>query len=194
MLDLKQARILIVDDEEANIDLLIGLLEGEGYTNLMTTRDSRNVYALCMEANPDLVLLDLHMPHQDGFSVMEQLKACIPEGTYLPILVLTADINPEVKQRALSEGARDFLSKPLDADEALARIKNLLETRRLHLEQQSARSRAEFLAEALRVLGSSFDYQTTLTTLARLTVPDLADYCTVDLVERDGGLVRVGVA
>ncbi len=192
--DLKDCRILIVDDELANIELLEGLLQDEGYTNLTSTRDPREVYAICTESNADLVLLDLHMPHQDGFVVMEQLKACIPEGSYLPILVLTADANPEVKQRALSEGARDFLAKPLDAAEALARIKNLLETRMLHLQQQSARSRAEFLAEALRVLGSSFDYQTTLTTLARLTVPALADYCVVDLVERDGGFARVGVA
>ncbi|HET7274454.1 MAG TPA: ATP-binding protein [Longimicrobiaceae bacterium] len=193
-MDLTHAKILIVDDEEANIDLLETLLREEGYSHLTSTRESRDVFTICSESDPDLVLLDLHMPQQDGFAVMEQLKGCIPEGTYLPILVLTADINPEVKQRALSEGARDFLAKPLDAAEALVRIKNLLETRFLHIQQQTARNRAEFLAEALRVLGSSFDYQTTLSTLARLTVPRLADYCFVDIIEADGRLVRVGIA
>jgi putative two-component system response regulator len=85
---------------------------------------------------PDLILLDLHMPHLDGFAVMQELRSHVPADTYLPILVLTADVSAEVKQRALSEGARDFLTKPLDNTEVVLRIHNLLETRHLHMELQ----------------------------------------------------------
>ncbi|MBA4380494.1 MAG: hypothetical protein C0393_07465, partial [Anaerolinea sp.] len=139
MLDksLKNANILIVDDQESNIDLLVGLLEKKGYGNLKSTTDARQVVALFNEFQPDLILLDLMMPHLDGFQVMEQLKPLIPPDTYLPILVLTADITPDAKQRALANGARDFLTKPLDMTEVALRIKNLLEARYLHLQLQN---------------------------------------------------------
>lgn len=198
---IRSATILIVDDEEANVDLLVGLLTDEGYTSLVSTRDAREALPLFREMRPDLVLLDLHMPHIDGFAVLDQVVEETPEGGYVPVLVLTADVTPDAKQRALSQGARDFLVKPLDATETLLRIHNLLETRLLHQEQARARREAEiaerrshFLAEASRVLGASFDYQTTLGSLARLCVTTLADFCIVDVLERDGSLARVGCA
>jgi putative two-component system response regulator len=132
---LKGARILIVDDEEANVLLLERLLGQAGYTNLTSTTDSSAVLPLCAGNPPDLVLLDLHMPSPDGFEVMELLAPWIEER-WLPILVLTADITPEAKQRALSSGARDFLTKPFDRIEVLLRIKNLLDVRFLQLELQ----------------------------------------------------------
>jgi putative two-component system response regulator len=128
------ARILIVDDEPANVLLLERLLETAGYTTLKSTTDPRETLVLYADFDPDLILLDLTMPHLDGLAVMTQLRHTIPDGTYLPILVLTADLTAETKQRALSTGAKDFLLKPFDATEVLLRIGNLLETRRLHLE------------------------------------------------------------
>jgi CheY-like chemotaxis protein len=136
---LKTAKILIVDDKQSNIDILEGLLEESGYENFQSTTDPRLVIDLFNSFNPDLILLDLMMPHLSGFEVMEQLKPLIPQGTYLPILVLTADITSESKLRALSGGAKDFLSKPFDLYEVQIRINNLLETRYLYkqLENQN---------------------------------------------------------
>jgi len=136
---LKTAKILIVDDKQSNIDILEGLLEESGYGNFQSATDPRLVVSLFNSFNPDLILLDLMMPHLSGFEVMEQLKPLIPQGTYLPILVLTADITSESKLRALSGGAKDFLSKPFDLYEVQIRINNLLETRYLYkqLENQN---------------------------------------------------------
>ncbi len=133
---IKEARILIVDDEAANVRLLERLLERGGYSKLQGTTDSSQVLTLYAEFQPDLVLLDLLMPGPDGFQIMEELKRLIPDGTYLPILVLTADITAETKRKALAAGAKDFVTKPFDAMEVLLRIGNLLETRFLHIELQ----------------------------------------------------------
>ncbi|HEX4835940.1 MAG TPA: HD domain-containing phosphohydrolase [bacterium] len=139
----KNARILIVDDQEANVRLLEGILKrAAGYHALRSTTDPREVMSLYVEFQPDLILLDLHMPHVDGFGVMDQLKEIVPEDVFLPILVLTADVTPEAKQRALASGAKDFLAKPFDPTEVLLRIKNLLETRTLHLELRAQLSDA----------------------------------------------------
>jgi len=126
------ARILIVDDQEANIRFLDGLLRKAGYAAVRGTTEARDVPSLYVEFQPDLVLLDLHMPEEDGFMVLERLRPLIPPGSYVPVLVLTADITPEARKRALAGGAKDFLSKPFDTTEVLLRIKNLLETRFLH--------------------------------------------------------------
>jgi len=124
-------RILIVDDEPANVALLEDMLSDQGYINLKSTTDSRRVPEFCREFDPDLILLDLCMPHVDGFAVLESLRAERSE-VYLPIIVLTADVNEESKRRALHCGATDFLHKPFDYIEVLLRIRNLLETRRIH--------------------------------------------------------------
>jgi signal transduction histidine kinase/CheY-like chemotaxis protein len=199
--ELRESVILIVDDEQANLDLLEACLLDEGYRRLSCIRDSREVVAAYEAHRPDIVLLDLHMPYLDGFEVMRELIERVPPGDYLPILVLTADITPEAKRKALSGGAKDFLSKPFDLGEVLQRIANLLETRHLHREEQEARRSAEaaegrsrILAEAGRVLATSFDYHTTLTSLARLAVPSVADYAVVDVLQEDGSIDRVGVA
>jgi len=135
----KNAKILIVDDQQANIDILAGLLDALGYTNVKTITDSRLVIELFKADEPDLILLDLMMPHLSGFEVMEQLKSLIATGTYLPILVFTADVTVETKRRALAAGAKDFLVKPFDLVETGLRIKILLEARYLHqqLENQN---------------------------------------------------------
>ena len=134
---LKKAHILIVDDQEANIDILVGLLEFQGYTNVKSTTDPRMVKSMFKTFNPDLILLDLLMPHLTGFEVMEQLKTLIPQATFLPVLVLTADITVETKQRALANGANDFLVKPFDLIETGLRVRILLEARFMHLQLEN---------------------------------------------------------
>jgi adenylate cyclase len=128
--DFLQARLLIVDDQPANITLLEQVLAGAGYRSVTATTDPRTVCALHRQHRYDLILLDLQMPGMDGFQVMEALKATEMDG-YLSVLVLTAQ--PDHKLRALRAGAKDFVSKPFDLAEVLARVHNLLEVRLLHL-------------------------------------------------------------
>jgi len=137
------ANILIVDDEPANVRLLERLLGQAGYRNLRGTTDPKQVTGLYTEFVPDLILLDLMMPELDGIAVMEALQPKIPEGAYLPILVLTADANVETKRRALGAGAKDFLTKPFDRMEVLLRIRNLLDTRFLYRELERQNSSLE---------------------------------------------------
>jgi signal transduction histidine kinase len=125
------AKILVVDDEAPNVELLKGFLRRWGYRSVIGTTDPSRVATLLSEFRPDLILLDLHMPHLDGFEVMRQTKHA--RDDYLPILVLTADVTPETMTRALSEGAKDFLTKPFNPAETQLRIANLLETRFLYL-------------------------------------------------------------
>jgi putative two-component system response regulator len=132
----RNARLLIVDDEEANIEILRRILERAGFSRIETTTDSREAAALYIRHRPDLILLDLHMPHLDGLDVMAQLNE-IAEASYLPILILSADVTPEARRECLSRGAKDFVGKPFQSDEILLRIKTLLETRLLYLQIQA---------------------------------------------------------
>src|SRR5580692_192878 len=133
---LREGRVLIVDDQEPNVLLLERLLQQAGFTNLRSSTDSHAVLSIFTEFQPDILLLDLHMPGLTGFEVMEQVKGIVGNETYFPILVLTADISAAMKQQALTCGAKDFLTKPYDVTEVVLRIKNLLETRFLHLQLQ----------------------------------------------------------
>jgi adenylate cyclase len=129
--DVLHGKILIVDDQEANVLLLEQMLRGAGYDSITSTRDPAEACTLHLENRYDLILLDLRMPGMDGFQVMERLKEIETDG-YLPVLVITAE--PGHKLRALNAGARDFISKPLEMAEVLARVHNMLEVRLLHLE------------------------------------------------------------
>jgi putative two-component system response regulator len=154
--NIKNARILIVDDQEANVLLLESVLRKAGYTAFQSTTDPREALALFEQNRPDLLLLDLMMPHLDGFAVMEQLKPLIAPDSYLPILVLTADISPETRRRALSGGANDFLVKPFDPREAVLRIHNLLAAWFLHvMPQQQKQVLEEKVRERTRELEES---------------------------------------
>jgi two-component system sensor histidine kinase/response regulator len=135
--DLADSQILDVDDQQPNVDLLEQILSIHGYRHVTSTTDPRQVASRCKACEPDLVLLDLHMPHLTGAEVIKQLRALVAGDSYLPILVLTADITPEAKRNALEVGASDFLSKPFDVTEVLLRVRNLLETRHLHLQVQN---------------------------------------------------------
>ena len=125
---LEEAKILIIDDERANVRFLEIVLEQAGYHNVFSTTDPCQAVFLYSELKPDLLLLDLHMPRLDGFALMQILQA-EPSLHATPILVLTADGTVPVRHRALAGGAKDFLIKPLDEVEVLLRIRNLLETR-----------------------------------------------------------------
>ena len=126
-----KAKILIVDDEPANVALLEDILEEQGYTYFRSTSDSRKALAMYEEMRPDLVLLDLNMPHLDGFQVMEQLQE-LEQDYYAPILVLTAQSDRNTRIKSLEAGARDFLGKPFDLIEVKQRIANMLEIRLFH--------------------------------------------------------------
>jgi putative two-component system response regulator len=130
---ISRARILIVDDNSVNILLLEKLLKMSGYSNIMSTTDSRETLSLYREHYPDLILMDLRMPYLDGFEVMEQLNA-VKEDDFLPIIAITAYNDQEHKLKALTLGAKDFIGKPFDYAEVLMRIKNILEIRLLNNE------------------------------------------------------------
>lgn len=128
----REARILIIDDHQANIEALTRILRSAGFVSVNSTTDPMIGVALVQTWSPDLVLLDLHMPLLDGFGVLETIRPQLSGGSYLPVLMLTADSSDDTKRRALAGGVKDFLTKPFDATEALLRIENLLETRSLY--------------------------------------------------------------
>ncbi len=133
--EILKSNILIVDDNLANVALLEHLLEDAGYDECTSTTDPRTVSSLCAQEEFDLILLDIHMPHMSGFEVMEVLAKRFPADHYLPILVLTAQLDQETRQKALALGAKDFLTKPFEHWEALLRIRNQLETRYFYKRQ-----------------------------------------------------------
>jgi len=147
--DILNARVLIVDDQQANVLLLERILRGAGYASVASTMDPREVCELHRQNRYDLILLDLQMPGMDGFQVMEGLKEIETEG-YLPVLVITAE--PGHKLRALQAGAKDFISKPLDLAEVLARAYNMLEVRLLHMETKTY---SKVLEQTVRELEAS---------------------------------------
>jgi response regulator RpfG family c-di-GMP phosphodiesterase len=126
------ACILIVDDEPPNVKVLKRVLAVAGYRRVTAITAPGEAIARFAEIDPDLLLLDLHMPEIDGVAVMERLRAELPASEYFPILMLTGDASPQACQRALAMGASDFVAKPFDLHEVLLRIRNLLETRFLH--------------------------------------------------------------
>jgi signal transduction histidine kinase len=132
--DILNAGILVVDDKEANVRLIEGMLRVAGYASVESTTDPQEVCELHRKNRYSLILLDLQMPGMDGFQVMEGLKE-IEEDGYLPVLVITAQ--PDHKLRALQAGAKDFVSKPFDMAELRARVHNILEVRLLHREAKN---------------------------------------------------------
>lgn len=141
--DILDASILIVDDQQANVQLLEQMLHKAGYRCLTSTMDPKAVCAMHRANRYDLILLDLQMPGMDGFQVMDAMKEAETDG-YLPILVMTAQ--PGLKLRALAAGAKDFISKPFDLTEAKSRIHNMLEVRLLYKQLEEHNRALESLA------------------------------------------------
>jgi putative two-component system response regulator len=140
---LHRMKILIVDDEEISVAMVEHFLRATGYTRIRAVSDSRDVVDVCATFNPDLILLDLIMPNMDGYAILEKLRAAAADDAFLPIVVLTADTTEDAKERALEAGATDFLVKPVSRTEALLRIRNLLEVRRVHLILENQRAAME---------------------------------------------------
>jgi putative two-component system response regulator len=189
---LTDARVLVVDDEHANVRLLERLLGRWGFDDVVSTTSSAQAVALCRKSRPDILLLDLQMPEPNGFRLMEMLADLIHGPTRLPVVVLTADITPDVKREALASGARDFLTKPFDPIEVELRVRNLLETRRLQLELQDQN---ETLERRVRARTRELD-MARLETLERLALAgEYRDDNTHEHAERVGrSVARIAAA
>jgi signal transduction histidine kinase len=139
-------RVLIVDDHEDDIVMLERFLEGEA-TVIRGLSDSTQAERVFNEFEPDLVLVDLHMPPPDGFEILQQLRDARLRIGFLPVVVLTGDVGSIARRKALDMGADDYLTKPLDRQEVVLRVRNLLSTRRMHVELARAyQHKSEFLA------------------------------------------------
>jgi putative two-component system response regulator len=201
----KEARILVIDDRPANISLLEDILMEAGYTNVRSGTDSREIRSLFPQTDPDLILLDLHMPFLNGFEVMGIISELKAPGAWLPILALTADATLETKRAALKSGATDFLTKPFDPLEVVLRVENLLQTRLLHLRLDDV---ADLLAEKLcqtntalekshgeliRRLSLAAEYKDDSTGLHTRRVGDLTAKLTrlLGLTDYEAGLIAV---
>ena len=128
-----RARILIVDDEEDNVQVLRRILEAEGYSDIRSTNDPTATADVVAEYDPDLILLDVLMPGMSGYDVLQVLQARVRDVSYLPVMVLTSDHSKQAQRDAWTAGAKDFLTKPLSPTEVRQRVRNLLETRMLHV-------------------------------------------------------------
>ncbi len=189
---LQNGKILIVDDQLANVQLLERMLLGAGYTNVSSTTYPSEVCRLHAQHRYHLILLDLNMPGMDGFQVMEGLKR-IEADAYLPVLVITAQ--SELKLLALRTGAKDFISKPFDMVEVLARVHNMLEVRMLHQSLSDFNANLERLVRE-RTSDLQNGYEETIFTMTRAAehkdedtgshVRRISHYCR--MLARDMGL------
>jgi putative two-component system response regulator len=149
-----EARILIVDDEQDNILLLSRILEAEGYTDIRSTTDPTEVAELTHELDPDLILLDVLMPRMNGHAVLRRLREPDLYDASRPVLVLTSDHSRQAQREAWAAGSKDFLTKPLSPSEVRMRVRNLIETRMLHLE---LREHNEVLEDRVRQRTSALE-------------------------------------
>jgi signal transduction histidine kinase len=155
---LKDARLLIIDDEPQNINLLQSVLTRFGFRHFESTTEPRETLARVAMFQPDLILLDLNMPHLNGVEVLQQLSTTLPSDSYLPVLVLTGETSVPMKRRALANGATDLLPKPYDPSEVFVRMRNLLKTRYLHLAVQGQNAALERqVAERTRSLEETLE-------------------------------------
>ena len=150
---LQTARVLIVDDNVANICLMSNIMNRLGFRFIESTTDSRETFALLESFKPDLIMLDLNMPHLDGFAVMQQLSRLIPRETFLPILIVSNEASGETTRRALAAGAADIQAKPFNTSELFMRVRNLLQMRFMHRQLQDQNETLELkVAERTREL------------------------------------------
>lgn len=145
-MDIKSSRILVVDDEPVNLRLIEKILQNAGYQHVELVNDSRNVVDRYLQQESDLVLLDLNMPNQDGYEVMQKLQA-LQQEVLAPIIVLTAQQSRDFRVRALDLGARDYITKPFDQVELLARVRNLLEAHHFELSLHARKDELERLVQ-----------------------------------------------
>ncbi|MDA8346232.1 MAG: response regulator [Thermaerobacter sp.] len=158
--DVLDCTLLVVDDQEANVRLVERLLGKEGYRSIHSLQDPRQVLERFLEIRPDLLILDLKMPHLDGFEVMALLREELgEESAFFPVLIMTADITAETKLRALAVKAADFVTKPFDAKEFVLRVHKLLEARVLHQDLRSQQEQLTIMqVEMLRRMAAAAEY------------------------------------
>ena len=145
--EIRESKILIVDDNQSNIDILAGLLEMQGYSNVKSETDSRKTLALIDDFKPDLLLLDLMMPFLSGIEILNLLLQESEKYSEIKVLVLTADVTLATKQKVLALGAHDYLTKPFDLVEAGLRIKNLLVSAFLYKQLQHSNQHLEEMVQ-----------------------------------------------
>ena len=121
------ARILIVDDEPEDVATLADLLKKAGFQEIVTSTESSAAVRLYEESNPDIVLLDLHMPEPDGLQVMQEIYERETADIKPPIVIFTNEVDDAISERVLAAGAVDFIRKPQNRNEVLVRVTNLLE-------------------------------------------------------------------
>lgn len=175
MEEIKLSKFLIVDDQEYNVTLLERMLARAGYKYVYSTMDPFQVPHMLLEINPDIVLLDMHMPGMDGLQILKIIREQTGADSYLPVLMLSADVTSEMKQQGLQAGVNDFVTKPFDRSEVILRIQNLLKTRQLHNQiqqhkmtlEERVRERTEELQKAqleiLQLLGRAAEYRDDMT-------------------------------
>lgn len=185
---LADSRILIVDDEPGNVQLLQRILVREGYRRVTGLSNPREAMAVIDEDRLDVVLLDLHMPVVDGYQILESIMTSLDPGRRtLPVIVLTADATPEARRRALTSGAADFITKPFDVVEVALRIRNTLERQQLHSE---VRRQNELLEDRVRARTMELE-RAQLETFERLALAaEYRDDDTGKHTRRVGGVAR----
>jgi putative two-component system response regulator len=185
---LADSRILIVDDEPGNVQLLQRILVREGYLRVTGLSNPREAMAVIDEDRLDVVLLDLHMPVVDGYQILESITTSLePARRTLPVIVLTADATPEARRRALTSGAADFITKPFDVVEVALRIRNTLERHQLHSE---VRRQNELLEDRVRARTLELE-RAHLETFERLALAaEYRDDDTGKHTRRVGGVAR----
>ena len=169
--------IYVVDDNEANRRLLELILTAAGYANIRLISDGVSALTAIEARPPDIVLLDLHMPGLDGFGVLTAISSTIAPDDFLPVLVLTADVDRDARTRALMSGATDFLTKPFDAEEVVLRVRNHLRTRRLHreLRGRNAQLEGEVKSTARALSELAGEWAAVAASLGRLTAEATAE-------------------
>ena len=129
---LADATVVVIDDDHVNVVVLQRVLERAGVGMVHGVTNPSEAVRACLDLEPDLVMLDLHMPAMDGLEVLEQLRAALPDDAFVPVVVLTGDVRSEARDKALAAGANDFLTKPFDHTEVVLRARNLIETAALY--------------------------------------------------------------
>lgn len=135
--------VMAVDDEPANLELLARILTDHDRLRVHPVNDPRHALDTFRRVEPDVVLLDFNMPYLNGFEVMSQVQAAIPEGGFVPLLIMTANVDPGIRRQALAMGAHDFVTKPFDTTEVRLRVQNFLRTRRLHVQLERQKQTLE---------------------------------------------------
>lgn len=132
----RNARILVVDDDLSNLNVVTQILRRAGFVTVHGIAQAEEVVPTVIAFEPDIVLLDLHMPGADGIQLISQIGTIAGQRNYLPVLILTGDSSYQARDAALAAGAKDFLTKPYEPTEIVLRVRNLIETRLLYVELQ----------------------------------------------------------